>query len=83
MVGNFVINTSFKGMDCNLVLHKVAMDTGVLDFGNRAIILGLSRLTENGFSMDTQFTWLRNVNSGQVIACSVRWIPEIIIMEEE
>ena len=26
---------------------------------------------------------MRNVNTGQVIPCSVRWIPEVLIMEEE
>ena len=26
---------------------------------------------------------MRNVNSGQIIPCSVRWIPEVLIMEEE
>ena len=40
-------------------------------------------MTENGFSVDTQDKCLRNVNTGQVISCSVRWIPEVLIMEEE
>ena len=33
--------------------------------------------------MDTQNRCLSNMNSGQVIPCSVRWIPEVFIMEEE
>ena len=33
--------------------------------------------------MDTQNRCLRNINTGQVIPCSVRWIPEVLIMEEE
>ena len=33
--------------------------------------------------MDTQDRCLRNVNSCQVIPCSVRWIPEVLIIEEE
>ena len=33
--------------------------------------------------MDTQDRCLRNVNTGPVIPCSVRWIPEVLIMEEE
>ena len=33
--------------------------------------------------MDTQDRCLRNVNTGQVIPCSVRWIPKVLIMEEE
>ena len=38
---------------------------------------------ENIFSVDTQDRCLRNVISGQVIPCSVRWIPEVVIMEEQ
>ena len=34
-------------------------------------------------SVDTQDRCLRNINTGQVIPCSVRWIPEVLIMEEE
>ena len=32
--------------------------------------------------MDTWDRCVGNVNSGQVIPCSVRWIPEVLIMEE-
>ena len=81
--GNFVVNTSFKVMDSSLVLGKFAIDAEVLDVGNRDVILGLSWLTENGFSVDTKSRCLSNVNSGQVIPCSVRWIPEVLTMEEE
>ena len=81
--GNFVVHTTFKVMDSCLVLSKFGMDAEVLDIGNRDVILGLSWLTENGFSVDTQNRCLRNVNTGQVIPCSVRWIPEVLIMEEE
>ena len=82
MRGNFVVNTSFKVMDSSSVLCKFAMDVKVLDIGNRDIILRLSWLTENGFSVDTQDRCLRKVNTGQVIPGSVAQIPEIIIMEE-
>ena len=51
--GNFVTNTMFKVINSYLVLDKFAMDAEVLDIGNRDVILGLSWLTENGFSMDT------------------------------
>ena len=83
LVGNYVANTSFTVMDSSLVLSKFAMDAEVLDIGNRDVILGLSWLPENGFSVDTQDRYLRNVNSGQVIPCSVRWNPEVLIMEGE
>ena len=81
--GDFVVNTTFKVMDSSSILGKFAVDAKVLDIGNRDVILGLSWLTENGFLMDTQDRCLRNVNTGQVIPCSVRWIPEVLIMEEE
>ena len=80
--GNFVVHTTFKIMDLFSVLGKCAMDAEVLDIGNRDVILGLSWLTENGFLVDTQDRCLRNVNTGQVIPCSVRWIPEVLIIEE-
>ena len=70
-------------MDSSLVLGKFVMDADVLDIGNRDVILGLSLLLENGCSVDTQNRCLGNVNSSHVIPCSVRWIPEILIMEEE
>ena len=33
--------------------------------------------------MDTQNKCLRNVNSGQVISCSIRWILSVLVMEEQ
>ena len=62
--GNFVVNTRFEVIDLSPVLDKFAMDAEVLDIGNRDVILGLSWLTENGFSVDTQDRCLRNVNTG-------------------
>ena len=70
-------------MDSTSVVGKFAMDAEVADIGNRDIILGLCWLIENGFSVDTQHRCLRNVNTFQVISCSVRWIPEVLIMEGE
>ena len=67
-----MVNISFKVMDSSLILGKFAMDAEVLDIGNRDVILALSWLTENGFSLDTQHRCVRNVNTGQVIPCSVR-----------
>ena len=81
--GNFVINTTYKVMDSFSVLGKFAMDAKVLDIGNRDVILGLFWLMENRFSVDTQDKCLRNVNNSRVIPCSLRWIPEVLIMEEE
>ena len=81
--GNFVVNTTFKVMYSSSTLSKFDMDAEVLVIGNRDVIWGLSWLTENGFSVDTQDRCLRNVNTSQVIPCSVRCIPEVLIMEEE
>ena len=66
-----------------MFLAKFAIDIEVLDIGNRDVILGLCWLTENRFSVDTQHRCLQNINTGQVIPCSIRLIPEVLIMEEE
>ena len=78
-----MVNTTFKVIDLSSVLGKFAMDAEVLDIGNRDVTLGLSWWTENGLLVDTEDRCLRNVNSGQVIPYSVRWIPEVLIIEEE
>ena len=83
MEGNCIVNTMFKVMDSSLVLGKFEMNGEVLDIGNKDVILGLSCITENEFSLDRQGRCLRNVNSGQVIPGSVRWMSEVLIMEEE
>ena len=33
--------------------------------------------------VDNQHRCLRNVNGSQVITCSVRWISEVLIIQEE
>ena len=81
--GNFLVNTTLEVMDSYSVLGKFAMDAKVLDIRNRDVILGFSWLTENGFSVDTQDRCLRNVNTGQVIPCSLWWNPQVLMMEEE
>ena len=40
LVGNFVVNATFKVMDSSSILGKFAMDAEVLDIGNRDVILG-------------------------------------------
>ena len=70
--GKFVVNTSFNMQDTSVGWVKFMMDAKVLDIGNREVILGLSWLMENGFLVDTQDWCLRNINTGQVIPCSVR-----------
>ena len=51
--GNFVVKTSFKVMNSFSLLGKFAMNAEVLNIENRDVILGLSWMTRNGFSMDT------------------------------
>ena len=67
-------------MDASLLLCKFAMDQEVLDIGNRDVILALFWLIENRFYVDTQDECQRNVNIGQVMVCSISWIPEVLIM---
>ena len=83
MVENFVVHTTFKIMDSNLLAGKFTIDAEVLNIGNRDVILRLSWLTEYRFSMDPHDRCLRNVNSSQVILYSGRWIPKVLVMEEE
>ena len=66
LVGKYIVNTSFEVYDSSSGLVKFAVDAEVLDIGNREIILGLSWLTENGFSVDTQDRFLRNVSTRQL-----------------
>ena len=80
---NVVVNTLFKVKNTFLVIGKFAIDAKVLDIRNRHVILGLSWLMENGFLVDTQDRCLRNIKNGQIISCSLRWIPKVLIMEEE
>ena len=64
-------------MNSSSVLDKFAIDAEVLNIEDRDVILGLSWLMENGCAVDTQDRCLGIVNSGQVISCSVRWIPKV------
>ena len=76
--GNFVVNNLFKVTNSCSVLAKFTMDTAVLDIGNNDVNLLLSRLAESLFSVDTQDKCLRNVNTGQVIPYSIRWIDKVL-----
>ena len=42
LLGNFVVNTTFKVMDSFSILSNFAMSAEVLDLENRNMILGLS-----------------------------------------
>ena len=81
--GGYVANTSSKVIDAGSQSVKFRLDTEVLDIGDRDCILGLSWLVEYGFSVDNPDRCLRNVNNGQVIPCSVRWIPSVLLLDLE
>ena len=55
-----------------LVLPRLAVYQEVLDIGNRNVILRLSYLTWNAFSVDSWDRCLRNLKNGQVIPYSVK-----------
>ena len=78
-----MVNTTCKVVNSFTILRDFAMDAELLDIGNRDVILGLSCLTENGFYLNMQYRCVRNITTGQVIPCSVRWIPEVLILAEE
>ena len=79
--GNYVVNSSFRVYSKGSLLGKFSLDAEVLDIGKKDVILGLSWLVENGFMVDTQERCLRNVETGLVIPCSVRWIPSVTLID--
>ena len=82
--GNFIVNSSFKVFDSShALLGKFSLDAEVLDIGKKDCILGLSWLVENGFSIDVEARCLRNVSTGLVIPCSVRYIPTVTVIDLE
>jgi len=78
---NYVVNSSFRIYSKGSLLGKFSLDVEVLDIGKKDVILGLSWLVENGFMVDTQERCLRNVETGLVIPCSMRWIPSVILID--
>ena len=80
--GNFIVNSSLQVFDSShTLLGKVSLDAEVLDIGKKDFILGLSWLVENGFSIDVEARCLRNVTTGLVIPCSVRYIPTVTVID--
>ena len=63
MGGNFVLNTLFKVMDSSSNFGKFDMYVEVLNIEDKTVILGLSVLTKNGLSIDTQYKGLMNVKT--------------------
>jgi len=78
--GNYVVNSLFRVYSNGSLLGKFSLNAEVLDIGKKDVILGLSWLVENGFVVDTQERCLRNMKTGLVIPCSMRWIPSVTLM---
>ena len=76
-----MVNTMIQIFQDKGFIGKFFLDAEVLDIGNKDLILGLSWLVENGFMVDTEGRCLRNVNTGMVIKCSMRWIPSITLLD--
>jgi len=79
--GNYVVNSSFRVYFEGSLLGKFSLDAEVLDIGKKDVILDLSWLVENGLMVDTQERCLRNVKTGLVVPCSVRWIPLVTLID--
>ena len=71
--GKYVVNASFV-TSCiqNNILKptKFVLDAEVFDIRHRDVILGLSWLQENGFSVDIPNSRLINSSSNMVIPCT-------------
>ena len=52
-----------------------------MDIENKDCILSSSWLTYNVSLVDTQEHYLRNAISGLAIACSVRWMPSVTVLD--
>ena len=52
----------------------------MLDIGKKDVVLGLFWLKETGFVVDPMDRCLRNVSTTLIIACSVRWINTLSLL---
>ena len=80
--GHYVINTSIviPGATTDgattAFANKFLLDAEVFDTGQKDVVLGLSWLNENGFSVDVPNSRLIS-STGTVIPCAVRHLPSI------
>ena len=77
------MNMTCKVIDSSLVFSMIWMHTEVLDIGHRNVTLGSWLLTESGFSLDTQYWCLMNINHGHVIPYSIRSMRQVLIIDEK
>ena len=79
--GKFVVNShfSFTTLKHN---NQYSIDAEVLDIGHRDMIIGLSWLKENAFSVDIPNQQLVNNTTGVIISCNARHIPTVSLMEQ-
>ena len=69
------INDSAGTVDTKAVGNKFLLDAEVFDIGQKEVVLGLSWLKENGFSVDIPNS--RLISSTTVILCSVKNLPSV------
>ena len=62
-------------------LNKCSLNDEVFDIGKKNVALGLSWLKENGYVVEPIDRCLRNISSGWLITCSIRWIPSVLILD--
>ena len=79
--GKFVVNLQFF---FTVLKHnnQYPIDAEVLDIGYRDMIIGLSWLKKNAFSVDIPNQRLVNNTTGVIIPCNIWYIPTISLMEE-
>ena len=82
-----MVNTPFQVFDlvssstAPTILRKFSLDADILYIQNQDCISGLSCLTENDLLIDTQDRCLRNAISGRVIACPIRYIASVAVLD--
>ena len=83
--GKYIVNSSFvipgALQETPLPLfNKFNLDAEVFDIGHKDVILGLSWLKENGFSVDVPNSRLVNELSRVIIPCTTRHIPSVTLL---
>ena len=69
------ISDSAGSINTKAVVNKFLLDAEVFNIGQKEVVLGLSWLKENGFSVDVPNS--RLISSTTVIPCSVKNLPSI------
>ena len=81
--GKYIVNSSFVILGALGPFNKFSLDAEVFDIGQKEVILGLSWLKENGFSVDVSNSRLVNEISGIIIPCTTRHLLSIVLLSLE